>query len=124
VLSVITGIISLILAFMVVIFPGYGVATLIWFVAFGLMIYGIGRIVLALRTQGDTWGTRGSMVAVGVLAVILSILVLALPGVSLLTLLVILSVVLVVGGAEALVSGIIGRTWLGNLVRAAKKEFQ
>lgn len=123
-LSVITGIISLILAFMVVIFPGYGVATLIWFVAFGLMIYGIGRIVLALRTQGDTWGTRGSMVAVGVLAVILSILVLALPGVSLLTLLVILSVVLVVGGAEALVSGIIGRTWLGNLVRAAKKEFQ
>jgi len=109
---------------MVVIFPGYGVATLIWFVAFGLMIYGIGRIVLALRTQGDTWGTRGSMVAVGVLAVILSILVLALPGVSLLTLLVILSVVLVVGGAEALVSGIIGRTWLGNLVRAAKKEFQ
>lgn len=123
-LSVITGIISLILAFLVVIFPGYGVATLIWFVAFGLMVYGIGRIILAYELNMTLGWTRGTMVAVGVVAVILSIFVLILPGVSLLTLLVILSVALIVGGAEALISGIVGRTWLGNVVQAAKKEFQ
>ena len=122
VVSVITGILSLILAFLVIIFPGYGVATLIWFVAFGLLIYGIAMIVLAYVLKATPGYTRGWMVAIGVLDVILSVLVLLLPGASLLTLVIILAVVLLVSGVEMIVSGAIGRTWLGNLVESIKKE--
>jgi len=42
-----------------------------------------------------------------------------LPTVALLTLAVILSMVLLLSGAEMIVSGAIGRTWLGDLVKAA-----
>jgi hypothetical protein len=45
--------------------------------------------------------------------------VLLLPSVALLTLAVILSVVLVVSGVETIISGAIGRTWLGEIVKAA-----
>jgi uncharacterized membrane protein HdeD (DUF308 family) len=124
VLSVVSGIISLILAVMVIIFPDYGVLTLIWFVSFGLLVYGFGRMFLAYTLKRTAGWIRGSMVAVGVLDVILSVVVLLLPGVSLLTLVVILSIVLIASGAEAIVSGAVGRTWLGNLVEAVKKEMQ
>jgi uncharacterized membrane protein HdeD (DUF308 family) len=124
VLSAVSGIISLILAAMVIIFPDYGVLTLIWFVSFGLLVYGFGRMFLAYTLKSAAGWIRGSMVAVGVLDVILSVVVLLLPGVSLLTLVIILSIVLIVSGAEAIVSGVVGRTWLGNLVEAVKKEMQ
>lgn len=121
-LSVIAGILSLILAVLVIVFPGYGVATLLWFVSFGLMVYGFGRMFLAYILKAAAGWMRGSMVAVGVFDVILSVLVLLLPEVSLLTLVVLLAVVLIVSGVEAIVSGAVGRTWLGNLVEAVKKE--
>jgi uncharacterized membrane protein HdeD (DUF308 family) len=58
-------------------------------------------------------------VAVGVLDVILSIAVILLPGLALLTLAVILSAVLLVSGVEMIISGANGRTWLGEIVKAA-----
>ena len=121
-LSVISGILSVILAFLVIIFPDYGVATLIWFVAFGLLIYGFTMMYLAYVLKETPGYTRGWMVAIGVLDVILSVLVLVLPGASLLTLVIILAVVLLVSGVEMIVSGAIGRTWLGNVVESIKKE--
>jgi hypothetical protein len=50
--------------------------------------------------------------------------VLILPGASLLTLVIILAVVLIVSGVEMIVSGAIGRTWLGNVVESIKKEVE
>jgi hypothetical protein len=41
------------------------------------------------------------------------------PGLALLTLAVILSVALIVSGVEMIISGAIGRTWLGEIVKAA-----
>mgnify|MGYP006266556689 CR=1 FL=1 len=119
ILSAISGIISLILAVVVVLFPGYGAETLLILVSFGLMVYGFGRIFLASALKAAAGWLRGMIVAVGVLDVILSVAVVLLPGLALLTLAVILSGVLLVSGVEMVVSGVIGRTWLGEIVKAA-----
>ena len=119
ILSVISGIICLISAMVVMFNPGYGVATLLIFVSFGLMVYGFERIYLGSTLKGTPDWIRGMSVVVGVLDVILSVAVILLPGEALLTLVVILSVVLLVSGVEMIVSGAIGRTWLGDLVKAA-----
>jgi len=121
-LSVISGIISLILAVVVAFVPGYGALTLLILVSFGLIVYGFGRIFIASTLKATVGWLRGMMIAVGVLDIILSVLVLVLPGLALLTLAVILSVVLLVSGAEMIVSGAIGRTWLGEIVKAATDE--
>ena len=122
ILSAISGIISLILAALVALFPGYGELTLLMLVSFGLIVYGFGRIFIASTLKATVGWLRGMMVAVGVFDVILSALVLLLPGLALLTFATVLSVVLLVSGAEMIVSGAIGRTWLGDLVKAAKDE--
>ncbi len=119
-LSAISGIISLILAAVVMLNPGYGVATLLIFVSFGLMLYGFGRIFLASSLKGTPGWIRGMSAVVGVSDVILSVAVILLPSLALLTLAVILSVVLVVSGIEMIISGGVGRTWLGEIVEAAK----
>jgi uncharacterized membrane protein HdeD (DUF308 family) len=85
-------------------------------------VYGFSRIFLAYSLKATAGWLRGMIVAVSVLDVILSVVVLALPGLALLTLAVILALVLFVSEAEILVSRAVGRTWLGNLVKAAADE--
>jgi len=121
-LSVISGITSLILAVVVLLLPGYGLLTLLILVSFGLMVYGFGRIFLASVLKTTLGWVKGMMVAVGVVDIILSVLVLVLPKIALLTFAIVLAVVLLVSGAEMIASGAIGRTWLGDLVKAAKDE--
>lgn len=121
-LSAIAGIISLMLALLVLVFPGWAVLTLLLLVSFGLMVYGVGRIFIAYALKDTVGWLRGAIAAVGVVNIILSGAVVILPGVALLTLAIILSVLLLVSGAEMIVSGAIGRTWLGDLVKPAKDE--
>ena len=122
ILSAIAGIISLILALLVALFPGFGVLTLMILVSFGLIVYGFSRIFLAYALRTMVGWLRGMIVAVGVVDVILSVVVIVLPGLALLTFAVILSLVLLVSGTEMLISGAIGRTWLGDLVKAVANE--
>jgi uncharacterized membrane protein HdeD (DUF308 family) len=122
ILSAIAGIISLILALLVALFPGFGVLTLMILVSFGLIVYGFSRIFLAYALRTMAGWLRGMIVAVGVVDVILSVVVIVLPGLALLTFAVILSLVLLVSGTEMLISGAIGRTWLGDLVKAVANE--
>jgi len=124
VLSVISGIMALIIAVLVVLFPGYGVLTLLVFVSFGLIVYGVGRISLTYMLKATAGWIRGMSVAAGVIAIILSVIVLLLPGLALLTFAAVLSVALLVSGVEMIISGAIGRTWLGNLVKAAQNEMK
>jgi uncharacterized membrane protein HdeD (DUF308 family) len=123
ILSAIAGIISMvILALLVALFPGFGVLTLMILVSFGLIVYGFSRIFLAYALRTMVGWLRGMIVAVGVVDVILSVVVIVLPGLALLTFAVILSLVLLVSGTEMLISGAIGRTWLGDLVKAVANE--
>jgi uncharacterized membrane protein HdeD (DUF308 family) len=120
--SAITGILSLILALLVLIFPGFAVLTLIIFVSFGLLVYGVGRVFLAYALKETIGWIRGMIAAVGMIDIILSVVVLALPNLALLTLSIILALVLLVSGAEMIVSGAIGRTWIGDLVKVAAND--
>ena len=120
-LSVVAGILSSIFALLVLLFPGFAILTLLILVSFGLVVYGFGRIGVAYILKTVGW-LRGLIVAVGLFDVILSVLVLVLPGLALLTFAVILALVLLLIGAEMIVSGVIGRTLLGDIAKAAKDE--
>ena len=124
VVNAVTGIISIILAALVVVFPGYGIFTLLIFVSLALVVHGFGRLFLAYALKETSSWMRGLMAAVGVVDVILSIVVLFLPGLALLVFASVLAVLLIVSGAEMVASGVIGRTWLGDFVDAAMKEMQ
>jgi membrane protein HdeD len=124
VLNAIIGIISLILAALIFGFPSFGIVTLLSFVSLGLVVHGVGRMFLAYALKETVSWVRRLMVAVGVVDVILSIVVLFLPGLALLLFASVLAVLLILNGAEMVASGIIGRTWLGDFVDAAMKEIQ
>jgi uncharacterized membrane protein HdeD (DUF308 family) len=122
--SAISGIITLVVALLVFVFPSFGVLTLILFVSSGLLMYGVGRVFLAYKLTGTVGWLRGMIAAVGVIDIILSIAVIVLPSLALLTLAVILALLLLVSGAEMIVSGVIGRTWIGAIVKAMTDEVE
>jgi uncharacterized membrane protein HdeD (DUF308 family) len=122
--SAISGIITLVVALLVFVFPSFGVLTLILFVSSGLLVYGVGRVFLAYKLTETIGWLRGMIAAVGVIDIILSIAVIVLPSLALLTLAVILALLLLVSGAEMIVSGVIGRTWIGAIVKAMTDEVE
>jgi uncharacterized membrane protein HdeD (DUF308 family) len=119
-LGAITGVLSIGLAVIVMIFPGLALLSLITLLCFGLMAYGVGRLSLAYSLKATSTWLRGAMVAVGILDVILSVAVVLLPGVALLSLVVILGLALFLTGVEMCVSGAVGRTWLDDAAKAAE----
>ena len=119
-LAAITGILSMVLAFIVMAFPGLALFSLIVLVCFGLMFYGAGMISVAYSAKTTSSGLRGITATAGILDIVLSVMVALLPGVALLTLVVLLGVALLFTGAEMCVSGAMGRTWLGDLAKAAE----
>lgn len=80
VLSAISGIASLIFAFVVVLLPGYGLLSLIFMLSFGLVLYGASRIALAYALKALPTSMRGMIAAIGVLDIIVSAIVLVFPG--------------------------------------------
>ena len=121
-LGIISGIISLILAILVIVFPDYGALTLIIFVSFGLLIYGVSRVFLASTLKTTEGWIRGMIVAIGVIDIILSIAVIVLPNIAILTLEYILALMLIISGVQMIISGAVGRTWLGEIVKAESDE--
>ncbi len=121
-LSAVWGVLAIIFGIIVALFPGLALLTLIELFAIGLLIYGIGRFSLAMSLKATSSGMRALIVVVGVLDIILSVAVLALPGVALLTLAFLLGVGLLFIGIEMLISGVIGRTWLGQVVHDVEKK--
>ena len=107
---------------LVIIFPDYGASTLIIFVSFRLLVYGVSRIFLASNLKDTEGWIRGMLVAVGVIDIILSVAVIVLPNVALLTFAYILAFVLIISGVETIISGAVGRTWLGEIAKAASDE--
>jgi len=108
VVGVLSGVACLILAVLAVTFPSFGAAGLIVLVSFGLLIYGLSRIFHGYMHRTTASWHRGTVLAVGLLAVVLSLVVLVFPDVTLLTLAIILAVVLILIGAEMALSGATG----------------
>ena len=103
VLDVLAGFLGIAIGIIVFLFPLLGLGTLVFMLAFGTMIYGIVSVAIGASASRLTKGVRALVVLIGILAIILSVIVLASPAVAVLTLIFLLSVSLMVNGIESIV---------------------
>jgi uncharacterized membrane protein HdeD (DUF308 family) len=89
-------------------YPYFATAVLVSLFAFGLLINGITRVIIGAMAKILANWIRGSLVVGGILTIILSIVVLAYPGVAVLTLVFLLSIGLTWSGIDAIISGATG----------------
>ena len=103
VLDVLAGLLGIAIGIVVFLFPLLGIGTLVFMLAFGTMIYGLVSVAIGASLSRLTKGARALVVLTGILAIILSIIVLASPAVAILTLIFLLSVSFMVNGIESIV---------------------
>jgi uncharacterized membrane protein HdeD (DUF308 family) len=107
-LHAVAGVLALILGGAVLVFPGLGVGTLVFLLAFGLLVYGIISLVIggsAVARLLSKW-VRALLVITGALSVIFSLIVIVYPAIGILTLVVWLSVSFLLNGIESIISGV------------------
>ena len=110
IISIIAGVVLLGLAITILAYqyPYFGTAVLISWLAIVLLINGITSIVVGGFAKVLANWIRGLLVVVGVLTIISSIIVLVYPDVAVLTLTFLLSLGLIWGGIDAIITGIKG----------------
>ena len=107
-LYAVAGVLAIIIGVLVLAFPVLGIGTMVFLLAFALMVYGIVSLIVggsAAATLLSKWW-RALLIIVGVLSVILSLLVIVFPGIGLVTLVVWLSVSFLLNGIESIISGV------------------
>jgi uncharacterized membrane protein HdeD (DUF308 family) len=107
-LGVITGFLALGLLALILFIPGAEFSVIVIFLAFGLLFWGISRIAIDGSNPNLPGGFKALGVIVGVLALILSFIVLADPIFGLGLAVVFLSIGLIFGGLAAIASGAAG----------------
>ena len=103
VLDIVAGLLGIVIGIIVFLFPLLGIGTLVFMLAFGTMIYGIVSVAIGASLSRLTKGVRALVLLAGILAVILSVIVLVSPAVAILTLIFLLSVSFMVNGIESIV---------------------
>jgi uncharacterized membrane protein HdeD (DUF308 family) len=107
-LYAVAGVLALILGAVVLAFPVFGVATLVFLLALALLAYGIVSLVVggsAAASLVSKW-RRALLIIVGALSVIFSLTVLLIPGIGVVTLVVWFSVSFLLNGIESIIAGI------------------
>ena len=99
------GLLALVLVVAAVMVPGLSLQTLIFLLAVSLTIQGIGRVLHSLGRGSPRW-LRGSALATGLVMVLLAGIVELFQGVTLLTLVALLAVIVLINGVESVVSGL------------------
>ena len=99
------GVLILVLVVVVVAFPSESLLTLVFLLAAGLTIQGLGRILHARGIGPQKW-IRNSALATGAVTVAFAGVVILVQGVALLTLVAVLAVVVLVNGIEGIVTGL------------------
>jgi len=103
ILDVVAGLLGIVIGIIVFLFPLLGIGTLVFMLAFGTMIYGIVSVAIGASLSRLTKGVRALVLLTGILAIILSVIVLVSPSVAILTLIFLLSVSFMVNGIESVV---------------------
>ena len=103
--EVILGVVSLVAGVYVLAYPGVAIATLILLLAVGLIFLGWRDIVLGAMGKFLPSWLSGANVILGLLAFILSVIVIAEPGFAVLTLILILYAALFVRGVAGVAMG-------------------
>ena len=103
VLDIVAGLLGIVIGIIVFLFPLLGIGTLVFTLAFGTMIYGIVSVAIGASLSRLTKGVRALVLLVGILAILLSVIVLVSPAVAILTLISLLSVSFMINGIESIV---------------------
>jgi uncharacterized membrane protein HdeD (DUF308 family) len=107
-LHAVAGVLALILGALVLAFPGLGIGTLVFLLAFALLAYGIVSLVIGgsgVAGLLSKW-VRALLIIVGSLSVVFSLLVIVFPAIGVLTLVAMLSVSFLLDGIESIFFGI------------------
>lgn len=115
-LHVVVGVLGLLFGFLVIGFPGLGVATLIVLLASGLFLFGLTEIAVGVGARFMRGWVRGLLVAIGVLDLVVAPVVLLMPAVAVAILIALLAVFLMLSGIDLIVTAAVGRV---NVVRAS-----
>ncbi len=107
-LGVITGVLALGLFAIVLAIPGAELSVIVIFLAFGLLFWGISRIAVDASDPNLPGGMKALGIIVGVLAFVLSFMVLADPIFGLALSVTFLSIGLIFGGIAAIGAGAMG----------------
>lgn len=107
--NIVLGILAFVLSVLVIVSPGLGQLTLILILYIALFVRGVAGISMGAAAKMFSTPLRAASIAVGVLAIILAIIDLAIPSIGIATLIFLFSFGLVFTGIEAIAVGIIGR---------------
>ena len=121
-LGVMAGVRSLMMAVLVIAFPGFGVGTLTLLCGFGLSLIGITEIAVGAGLKFLPGWLRGVLIAVGVVDLILAPIAVLVPGVAVVTLIALLAAFLILNGADRFLTATVGRvkvarTEIGTVAR-------
>lgn len=108
-LGVVAGVLSLMMAVLVVAFPGFGVGTLVLLFGFGLFFVGMTEIAVGAGSRFLPGWLRGVLIAVGVVDLIVAPIAVLVPGVAEVTLIALLAAFLILNGADLFLSATVGR---------------
>lgn len=108
-LGIMAGLLALALGFVVLVYPGLAIATLVWLLTLGLFVFGVSEISVGVGARLLRGWQRGLFVVIGVIDLILAPILLLMPSLAVLTLVILLSLVLVVNGISSVASGASGR---------------
>ena len=103
------GILTFILAVVVIASPGIAALTLVLILYIGLFLYGIAAISLGASANMTPTSWRAASIAVGALSVVLALVFLVVPGIAIGTWILLLAIGLFITGVEAIATGAIGR---------------
>ena len=107
--NIVLGILAFVLSVLVIVSPGLGQLTLILILYIALFVRGVAGISMGAAGKMFSTPIRAASIGVGVLAIILAIIDLAVPAIGIATLIFLFSFALVFTGIEAIAVGIIGR---------------
>ena len=107
--NIFIGLITFILAFMVIVYSGLTTIVLIYFLAFSLLLNGLARFVIGGSVRKFPGWLRGFLILIGAISIVLSFLIFVYPELGTVTLVFILSIVLLLNGISRIARGLTGR---------------
>lgn len=106
--NAVIGILSMIVALVILVFPLFATVSLVVLVGIGLLIYGIGRILVGGAAGNLSAGLRALVILLGIIVVVFAVMVIFFPVVGIYTYAFFVSLSFILIGIDSLASGIAG----------------
>ncbi len=107
-IEIVIGIVAIIGGFFTFAHPIAALASLVWFTALFVLIFGAGLVATGIARHDQSKGTRIAKIIIGIIVVLLSGVLLEYPGLTLSMMILLLSINLFIQGVDRIISGAIG----------------